>query len=68
MKIQMFRSGIKTSPKAQSRRWANDSMLEIPRVYLCLNRFTRLAGSELVEGTLNLIEGFETASSSGFRD
>jgi len=30
--------------------------------YLCLNRFTRLAGSELVEGALNLIEGFETAS------
>jgi len=34
----------------------------VPRVFLCLNRFARLASSELVEGTLNLIEGFETAS------
>ncbi len=37
-------------------------MLEIPRVCLRLNQFARLASSELVEGILNLIEGFETTS------
>jgi len=43
-------------------------MHERPRVWLCLKRFARLASSEVVEGALDQIEGFETASTQNDKD